>query len=116
VGCRSSKLISLRLAGDSGDVSTASHLVIENLALRQQVTALKKKRPRPPLDDTDREFWVALRQSWPAWVSRLVIVNPDTVPAGIGNDSSDTGQRSRADRVQAPRIEAEIRDLISLLP
>ena len=29
-------------------------LVIENLALRQQVTALKKERPRPPLEDTDR--------------------------------------------------------------
>ncbi len=27
-------------------------LVIENLALRQQVTALKKERPRPPLEDT----------------------------------------------------------------
>ena len=36
-------------------------LVIENLALRQQVTALKKERPRPPLEDTDRAFWVALR-------------------------------------------------------
>ena len=35
-------------------------LVIENLALRQQVTALKKERPRPPLEDTDRAFWVAL--------------------------------------------------------
>ena len=31
-------------------------LVIENLALRQQVTALKKERPRPPLEDTDRAF------------------------------------------------------------
>ena len=54
-------------------------LVIENLALRQQVTALKKERPRPPLDDTDRGFWVALRSSWPAWASRLVIVNADIV-------------------------------------
>ena len=54
-------------------------LVIENLALRQQVTALKKERPRPPLEDTDRAFWVALRSSWPAWASRLVIVNADTV-------------------------------------
>ena len=26
-------------------------LVIENLALRQQVTALKKERPRPPLEN-----------------------------------------------------------------
>ncbi len=48
-------------------------LVIENLALRQQVAALKKEQPRPPLDDADRVFWVALRQSWPGWASRLVI-------------------------------------------
>ena len=54
-------------------------LVIENLALRQQVAALKKEQPRPPLDDADRAFWVALRQSWPGWASRLVIVNADTV-------------------------------------
>ncbi len=45
-------------------------LVIENLALRQQLTALKKERPRPPLEDVDRAFWVALRESWPAWASR----------------------------------------------
>jgi hypothetical protein len=31
-------------------------LVLENLALRQQVTALKNKRPRPPLKDFDRAF------------------------------------------------------------
>jgi hypothetical protein len=54
-------------------------LVIENLALRQQVTLLKKALPRPPLDDVDRAFWVALRQSWPVWASRLVIVKADTV-------------------------------------
>ena len=29
-------------------------LVLENVALRQQVTALKKERPRPPLEDTER--------------------------------------------------------------
>ena len=54
-------------------------LVIENLALRQQVTALKKERPRPRLDDLDRAFWVALRRSWSGWASRLLIVNADTV-------------------------------------
>ena len=35
-------------------------LVLENLALRQQVAVLKKHRPRPTLGDTDRTFWVAL--------------------------------------------------------
>jgi hypothetical protein len=54
-------------------------LVIENLALRQQVTALKKERLRPPLDDVDLAFWDALRASWTAWASRLKIVNTDTV-------------------------------------
>ncbi|MDJ0893464.1 MAG: hypothetical protein QNK18_20005 [Gammaproteobacteria bacterium] len=54
-------------------------LLVENLALRQQVAAPKKERPRPVLDDVDRSFWVALRASWPRWGSRLVIVNPDTV-------------------------------------
>ena len=58
---------------------TREELVIENLALRQQVTAMKKERPRPVLDDVDRAFWVALRASWPGWASRLVIVSPDTV-------------------------------------
>lgn len=38
-------------------------LVMENLALRQQVTVLKKEWPRPVLDDADRAFWVALRPS-----------------------------------------------------
>ena len=56
-----------------------AEVVIENLALRQQVAPPKKERPRPPLDDTDRAFWVALRKSWPGWASRLVIVNADTV-------------------------------------
>jgi len=47
--------------------------------LRQQVATLKKERPRPVLDDVDRAFWVALRTSWPGWMSRLAIENPDTV-------------------------------------
>jgi hypothetical protein len=58
---------------------TREALLIENLALGQQVIALKKKRPRPQLDDMDRVFWVALRTAWPGWSKRLFIVNPDTV-------------------------------------
>jgi len=58
---------------------TRGELLIENLALRQQVFALKKERPQPVLDDVDRAFWVALRAAWPDWATRLVIVTPDTV-------------------------------------
>ena len=56
-----------------------SELLLENLALRQQVLALKLERPRPVLDDVDRAFWVALRTSWSGWANRLIIVDPDTV-------------------------------------
>ncbi len=62
-------------------------LVIENLALRQQVTALKKERPRSPLEDTDRAFWVALRASWPGWATRLLVVNADTVARWLSTAS-----------------------------
>ena len=54
-------------------------LVLENLALQQQVAALTRERPQPVLDDCDRGFWVALRLVWAGWVSRLVIVKPATV-------------------------------------
>ena len=90
-----------------------AELVIENLALRQRVAALKKERPRPPLEDTDRAFWVALRDSWPAWVSCLVLVNADTV-ARWNRDRfrrywAKISQRRYPGR---PRIDAEIRHLI----
>ncbi len=57
---------------------TREELLIENLALRQQVAALKKERSRPVRDDVDRAFWVALRAAWPGWATRLVIGTPDT--------------------------------------
>ena len=41
-----------------------SDLVLENIALRHQVEALKRRGPRPQLDDADRAFWVAMRSAW----------------------------------------------------
>ena len=55
-----------------------SELVLENPALRQQVTALRQKRPRPHLRDTDRVFWLALRRGWTRWTGVLIIVKPET--------------------------------------
>ena len=88
-------------------------IVMENLALRQQVTALKKERPRPALDDIDRAFWVTLRSSWPARASRLVIVNADTV-ARWHRDRFRVywAKISRRRNPGQPRVDAEIRRLI----
>ena len=52
---------------------------LEVLALRQQVTVLKRKRPRPMLNRLDRLFWTALRHFWSRWRDVLVIVKPETV-------------------------------------
>jgi len=64
----------LRAACQSRD-----ELVLENLPLQQQVTALKLERHKPRLHDADRAFWIALCRSWSNWASRLVIVKPETV-------------------------------------
>jgi hypothetical protein len=41
-------------------------LVLENLALRQQLTAMKRTISRPHLQTRDRLFWVALTRTWPS--------------------------------------------------
>ena len=91
-------------------------LVIENLALRQQVTALKKERPRPPLEDVDRAIWVALCESWPAWVTRLVIVKADTVAEWNRARFRRYWTRISTTRYPGrPRLAAEIRGLIQVM-
>lgn len=59
--------------------ASRSDLLLENLALRQQLAVLKARQPRPRLCATDRIFWVALRRLWPRWRDVLVIVQPETV-------------------------------------
>ena len=52
---------------------------IVELALRQQLAALKQKESKPKITPLDRVFWVALFRFWPRWKRVLVIVEPDTV-------------------------------------
>ncbi len=54
-------------------------LLLENLALRQQLLALQRRKPKPRLARIDRLFWVAVRRLWPKWKHALVIVTPETV-------------------------------------
>jgi hypothetical protein len=56
-------------------------LVLENLALRQQLAIADRSGRRPHLITVDRVFWVALRQMWTDWAASLVIVKPATVVA-----------------------------------
>jgi hypothetical protein len=54
-------------------------LILENLALRQELAILRRKQPRPRLGATDRFFWLFLRRCWPRWKETLAIVQPETV-------------------------------------
>jgi hypothetical protein len=54
-------------------------LVLENLALRQQLAVFKHHYPRPRLKDSDRLFWVLPSRVWGNWRGALHIVQPATV-------------------------------------
>ena len=54
-------------------------LVLENLALRQQLMAMKRANSRPRLQARDRLFWIALRRIWTNWRTAVVLVRPETV-------------------------------------
>src|SRR5258707_8524358 len=54
-------------------------LLIENLALRQQLTVLKRKHPKPRLGLVDKLFWVLACRLWSDWKKSLLVVTPETV-------------------------------------
>ena len=55
------------------------NLLPENLALRQQLSVLKRRHPKPTLSPLDKFFWVLARRFWSAWKQSLLVVTPETV-------------------------------------
>jgi transposase InsO family protein len=97
-----------------GAFRSREELLLENLALRQQLLALHAKRPRPRLSSVDKLFWVVLRKVWSGWKRSLILVTPETVVRW-----HRTGFRlywswiSRARKVVGRKpISREVRDLI----
>jgi putative transposase len=62
-------------------LGSRTDLVLENLALREQLLALHTKRPRRRPSPRHKLFWVALRRLWSGWQMPLVLVMPRTVIA-----------------------------------
>jgi putative transposase len=58
---------------------TRRGLLLENLALHQQLAALNRRHPRPRLAALDKLFWVLARRFWQGWKQALVVVSPETV-------------------------------------
>ena len=54
-------------------------LLLENLALRQQLAVLKRRQARPTLLPFDKLFWVLACRFWSDWKESLLVVTPETV-------------------------------------
>jgi hypothetical protein len=87
-------------------------LVLENIALRQQLRMLQRGA-RARLRTRDRMFWVLLSGAWPRWRSALVLVQPDTVirwhREWLRRRWARCSGRNRAGR---PPLDPELRRLI----
>ena len=60
-------------------ISRKKNLLIENLALRQQLAIMKQHVKRPKIRIRDRIFWVFLSRVWKDWKNVLIVVKPETV-------------------------------------
>lgn len=89
-------------------------LLVENLALRQQLALFKRRNRRPTVAAFDKLFWVLARRFWSDWKKSLLVVAPETVVrwhrAGFRLYWSMISQIRK--RVGRSRISPEVRDLI----
>ena len=87
-------------------------LILENLALRQQLATQQRKTKRPKLSNIDRLFWVWLSNIWPDWKSALIIVKPETVVEWNRKVFKLYWRWKSRSKHGRPKIQKEDRDLI----
>ncbi len=109
--------VGLLLASICRFFHTRRSLLLENLALRQQLAVLKRRHPRPRLAAFDKLFWVLAQRFWSNWKRALIIVSPETVVRWHRSGFAIYWRAiSRARRVMGrKKISKEIRDLIFLM-
>jgi hypothetical protein len=87
-------------------------LEIELIALRHQVTVLRRQCPgRLQLSSLDRLLWVLLYRIWPQVIEAMVLVKPATVVQWHRNGFR-LHWRWRSRRSGRPKTGTEFRDLI----
>jgi putative transposase len=121
VGSMMGAMITLILTGLLRGVRTRRALVLENLALRQQLAVLQRTAARPRLRRSDRLFWVLISRLWSGWADALSLVQPATVVrwhrAGFRLVWTWKSRRKRPGRpAVAPAVRALIRRMSQTNP
>ncbi len=89
-----------------------NNLVLENLALRQQLVVQQRSIKRTKLRNQDRFFWYMLSQLWNDWKSTLFIVKPETVVKWHRQGFKLYWRWKSRSKPGRPKVSKEIRDLI----
>lgn len=92
--------------------TTKAELIVENLALRQQLNVLRRKTGRPRLRKCDRVFWLWLARSWTGWRNRIIVVTPETVIRWHRQDFKYYWTWKSRRKGGRPAVAREVRDLI----
>jgi transposase InsO family protein len=96
-------------------IKTREDLVLENLALRQQIEILQRTGGRPRATKADRVFWVALSKIWSGWRDSLVVFTPATVVAWHRKGFKLFWTWKSRVRLGRPGIDPEVRELIRMM-
>jgi putative transposase len=108
------KVLLLLLQALVSSCRNRADLLLEILALRQQLAAFALSGERPRVTVTDRWFWIVLRRRWARWADVLIFVKPETVirwhRAGFRRYWTWLSRRHR--RPGRPPTDRSIRDLI----
>jgi hypothetical protein len=89
-----------------------AHLIMENLALRQQLIVLKRRIPRPTLRHRDRIFWLWLARTWEDWRNSLILGKPETVVRWHRQGFKYYWTWKSRRKGGRPAVAPEVRDLI----
>src|SRR6266481_534536 len=88
-------------------------LVLENLALRQQLALLRRRSKRPRFGPLDRLFWIWLSQRWARWRETLNVVRPETVIRWHRQGfRAFWNWKSRRGRTGRPPVDCEVAKLV----
>ncbi len=86
-------------------------LLLENLALRHQLTVLTRNAKQPRFSNPDRLLWIFLKRIWSRWKGALVSLQPQTV-VGWHRAGFRLFWRWKSKREGRPPIDHELIGLI----